>query len=539
MSQSLRIRLDLVQEGLTKATLNDAEKTLIQGLINNSQGKRAVDATAQDYPKPLLHWFLDSGKLSGNQAALVNMEIHGVEAAKLPPEQILQQDCTSPLDFGGFWGALTKQHNAEVFLNGRWYPISLKIDYYEPKKGEKYVFLIATLLIAERSYNISCHVSKDYFRGDDGRRAPKKVVEILNKLGFRPITGNVVEFNLKLMNASRMIEHGKQMNCTNSVIHFTSKGWGGDHIDIQVLGTPTAPKRVIQEPELEAKQRDEDKYSSYRSLQHDAGDEGSRLPFVRVFCLTTKRYYYADVEDLTEYEYDATAMGKIHLPAEMKEVLQQVFTTPMNLLFGDILRGKHGGIVVMASGSPGVGKTLTAEVYSEMTERPLYVLELGELGTSLDKIEENLSRIFTRVIRWNAVLQFDECEVFLTERSEDLERSAIVGVFLRLLDYYHGILFLTTNRPQVIDHAIISRVMLKLEYPPLEPERRKLVWQTMFREARITFEGDIDKLASIGLNGRQIRNLTRLTRILFPSGTVNDENLDRVMKYGVTATPSV
>jgi len=76
--------------------------------------------------------------------------------------------------------------------------------------------------------------------------------------------------------------------------------------------------------------------------------------------------------------------------------------------------------------------------------------------------------VFARVTRWNAVLQFDECEIFLSKRGQDLERSAIVGIFLRLLDYYEGILFLTSNRPEVIDEAILSRVMLRLTYPGLE-----------------------------------------------------------------------
>ena len=67
-----------------------------------------------------------------------------------------------------------------------------------------------------------------------------------------------------------------------------------------------------------------------------------------------------------------------------------------------------------------------------------------------------------------AVLQFDECEIFLAQRGDGLERSAIVGIFLRMLDYYEGLLFLTTNRPDTLDYAIRSRVMLRLEYPDLD-----------------------------------------------------------------------
>ena len=143
----------------------------------------------------------------------------------------------------------------------------------------------------------------------------------------------------------------------------------------------------------------------------------------------------------------------------MKSVLRRVFETPTDKLFGDLIRGKHGGVVILACGSPGVRKTLTAEVYAEMSRRPLYVLEFGELGTTVQEIEHNLERVFARVVRWRAVLQFDECEIFLSQRGNDLERSAIVGIFLRMLDYYEGLLFLTTNRADALDPAIRSRVV--------------------------------------------------------------------------------
>ena len=51
------------------------------------------------------------------------------------------------------------------------------------------------------------------------------------------------------------------------------------------------------------------------------------------------------------------------------------------------------------------------------------------------------------VARWEAVLLLDEADVFLEARStHDLERNKLVSIFLRVLEYYEGILFLTTNR---------------------------------------------------------------------------------------------
>jgi SpoVK/Ycf46/Vps4 family AAA+-type ATPase len=239
------------------------------------------------------------------------------------------------------------------------------------------------------------------------------------------------------------------------------------------------------------------------------------------------------VDDVVPYEFDTGAMAKLRLPEQMLSVLTRVFSTPVAGLFGDLIKGKHGGVVVLACGKPGVGKTLTAEVYAEQTQRPLYVLELGELGTSVADVETNLQRVFTRVARWNAVLQFDECEIFLSKRGEDLERSAIVGSFLRLLDYYQGILFLTTNRWDVLDHAVLSRVMLKLHYPDLDRPARAAIWRTMLDAAGLTLaEGSVEELAEADINGRQIRNLTRLAKILHPEGIVTLPHMRAVLGYG-------
>jgi SpoVK/Ycf46/Vps4 family AAA+-type ATPase len=284
------------------------------------------------------------------------------------------------------------------------------------------------------------------------------------------------------------------------------------------------------EPDLEV--GSDERHPHFHPAYNRSEQGESRLPFVRVFSLETKDYLYADIDDVQPYEFDDRAMERLHLPPEMLAVLTRVFHTSPQNLFGDLIAGKHGGAVILACGSPGVGKTLTAEVYAEQTERPLYVLELGELGTRPEKMEKNLRRVFARVTRWNAVLQFDECEIFLTRRDDNLKRSAIVGIFLRLLDYYRGILFLTTNRPEVLDHAVCSRVMLKLEYPELDRAARGVVWENMFRAAGLTLaEGSMDELAEPELDGRQIRNLTRLAKILHTEGEVTLEQMRAMLRY--------
>lgn len=74
-----------------------------------------------------------------------------------------------------------------------------------------------------------------------------------------------------------------------------------------------------------------------------------------------------------------------------------------------------------------MGKTLTAEVVAEYTQKPLYPINIGELTSEL-KIVSKLQWHFTTASRWDAVLLLDEADVLLEKRSyEDFKRNGIVS----------------------------------------------------------------------------------------------------------------
>lgn len=56
--------------------------------------------------------------------------------------------------------------------------------------------------------------------------------------------------------------------------------------------------------------------------------------------------------------------------------------------------------------------------------------------------------------------------------------SLTLQVFLRILEYYSGILFLTTNRVGAIDDAFRSRLHLTLYYPKLTKKQTISIWST-------------------------------------------------------------
>lgn len=75
--------------------------------------------------------------------------------------------------------------------------------------------------------------------------------------------------------------------------------------------------------------------------------------------------------------------------------------------------------------------------------------------------------------------------------------------------------------------------MLRLDYPDLDQAARAVIWKKMFSAAGLTLVGgSYEELAEQEVNGRQIRNLSRLARILHPEGEVSVEQMRNVLKYG-------
>merc|ERR1712093_105792 len=240
-------------------------------------------------------------------------------------------------------------------------------------------------------------------------------------------------------------------------------------------------------------------------------------PSIKGFALSVKRWGEFFVDQMVPITYHASAFDTLVLDPEKKAmVVAAVANTTREDSFSDIVDGKGGGCVLLLHGPPGVGKTLTAEATAEYLRRPLYTLTSGELGTTPTELEENLSRVLELTSIWDAVLLIDECDIFLQQRNgEDVMRNAMVGIFLRLLEYHHGILFLTTNRVDVFDTAVYSRISVALEYSFLDIESRHAVWASLLQAASVSLESiDLTTLAHIPANGRQIKNAVRLALAL-------------------------
>jgi SpoVK/Ycf46/Vps4 family AAA+-type ATPase len=179
----------------------------------------------------------------------------------------------------------------------------------------------------------------------------------------------------------------------------------------------------------------------------------------------------------------------------------------------DVVKGKGGGTTVLCAGPPGVGKTLTAEVYAEVTGRPLYRVHSGQLGLSVAAMESALKEALTRAQRWGAVMLIDEADVYIRQRSDDMTANAVVGVFLRVLEYFDGLLFLTTNRIDDIDEAIVSRCIALIRYHAPDQAARERIWKVMSEQFALTLAPElITQLAQRfpQASGRDIKGLAKL-----------------------------
>jgi SpoVK/Ycf46/Vps4 family AAA+-type ATPase len=141
---------------------------------------------------------------------------------------------------------------------------------------------------------------------------------------------------------------------------------------------------------------------------------------------------------------------------------------------------------------------------------------MGELGTSPESLEERLQDVLDLCIPWKALVLIDEAEMLLERRTKhDIVRNAMVCVMLRLLEYYRGILFLTTNRVESLDPAFQSRVTCALRYDALQQDSRRQIWINLFEKLQVDLtELDVEELAKVNINGRQIKNTLQLAMAL-------------------------
>ncbi|KAL4963722.1 P-loop containing nucleoside triphosphate hydrolase protein [Aspergillus stella-maris] len=365
----------------------------------------------------------------------------------------------------------------------------------------------------------------------------KKFVEMMKQPAFREYNGPSKLQGIKKFNRERV------------VVDHTAEPWNLDgiknHSSEEVYFPITTVSGIkLGEDARIAKcpcQKCEDKEAQRRGLQRCTFDDYDQIDLQQKATLTDHQYMICpshvygvllkdfvwdilEVEHLEQPNIQANLIDMLAMKDEdnkemIKAMCEMYGGSYKQTLSSDFVQGKGEGQIVLLHGPPGTGKTLTAESVAEYTSRPLISITAADLGYKPQELETRLRTYCRFAQKWNAIVLLDNSDDFL-EASDD-QRSHLTA-FIRALDYFQGILFLTTNRVGRFDKAIISRIHIRIGFDPLDEGSRQQIWNNHFRrlsrnhethghEIRVSsdakeFVRKSTALQALKWNGHEIRN---------------------------------
>lgn len=262
----------------------------------------------------------------------------------------------------------------------------------------------------------------------------------------------------------------------------------------------------------ESDRRYDDDYSSIDEVTElPNGKEWLLIQFVVAFHLPSRSWGFLDFTSTSPPQFDLGAWDSLVLDPKIKKRLEGVVRCarkdPKSIT--DFVANKGQGFNILLHGSSGLGKTLTAQALSSQHQKVVFSLNAGDLGSNIEKVEEQLSFITNIVSRWNIYIQIDECDLFISNRMESLIINELTCAFLRFLENHPTIVFLTTNmRTKDIDAAIRSRIHVFIEFPEFSVDNRQQVWTNLLTLYNVDDCGEfLQTFGQEKLNGREIRNI--------------------------------
>lgn len=431
---------------------------------------------------------------------------------------------------------------------------------YEKRKRDRHRFVTpASVTLTLKAYEgREINHSKHYWHEED---LPATLTKLLHDAKFYVETEAAVKNHTVDLQMYEALQGscGQQKWATGFAYSVSNRWYDSSQLDAMIKDGE--PSKIVLDPSSPELVKDTDKeadsivYTTFwddklpldsngiKSKADTEDEEGEsekglavalpRHPYIYCFSLSQHKWLNIHVSYIQDYPWDKTLFEKLILPTDHKDLINILIRTT-GASVEDIVRGKMSGVIVLATGLPGTGKTLTAEVFSEHIERPLYVVQCSQLGLDVTNIEQNLAMILKRASRWGAVLLIDEADVYIRKRGDDLEQNAIVGIFLRLLEYYRGVLFMASNRGNMIDDAILSRATAWLQYEVPSVELSAKIWAVLAKQYRITLTAtELTQLVEkdlAGISGRSIRNILKLANTL-EGNKATHATIVRVSKY--------
>ncbi|MGY4829177.1 AAA family ATPase [Sphaerotilaceae bacterium SBD11-9] len=176
--------------------------------------------------------------------------------------------------------------------------------------------------------------------------------------------------------------------------------------------------------------------------------------------------------------------------------------------------GIHPTRSAILIGPPGVGKTLSARWIAAQIGKPLWVLDLTTVMSSLlGKTGNNLRMVFDHARTHQAVLLLDEIDSIAKRRSDESdvgELKRLVTAILQEVDSWPdtGLLLAATNHPELVDPALWRRFDAILTFEPSDPTSIEAAVRRFLGSSLAQFESVVPLLAE-SLHGHSLSDVER------------------------------
>lgn len=189
-------------------------------------------------------------------------------------------------------------------------------------------------------------------------------------------------------------------------------------------------------------------------------------------------------------------------------------------------------------GPPGVGKTLSARWIASALGKPLWVLDLTAVMSSLlGKTGNNLRAALDHAKKHAAVLLLDEIDAIAKRRSDESdigELKRLVTVMLQEVDQWpnSGLLLAATNHPELVDPALWRRFDLVLKFDQPDTAAIGAAIRRFLGEDREALEPWADVLAA-GLQGQSLSDVERSINTLRRANALQGAPIEKLISSAI------
>lgn len=173
-------------------------------------------------------------------------------------------------------------------------------------------------------------------------------------------------------------------------------------------------------------------------------------------------------------------------------------------------------IVLNFFGKPGTGKTMMAEAIGNYLGKKIMKVNYSELESKyVGDTPKNITNVFDKASKNDAILIFDEADSFLGKRLTNINQSSDYGVnitrsvMLMELEKFDGIVIFTTNLIKNYDPAFKRRILTSIEFMLPDYDGRIFLWKKITQFLPLAEDVNLHELAKRydGVSGADIKDI--------------------------------